>query len=274
MGISEEELERFGADLAGRKQAFETLRRQFGKIVRESARPFATGGWKVGSAASLSLHGPEGHWGMVTFRTYLAAEPEALPVELLAGSLSPYLMVVVNQLDPARYPPPDFIANHTQTAWQVPILFTPNATEQPPPFDRSARFPHLTADPQPPLRYGLGAETAGAWLSDLFALLVPETGGLCTDLSIRDWLIDDQRAERGRYRLTSLHARQAALLTRHLGLVDELDASLSRAETMKADEDARAKAGGYYRNWDRHRTHYKHNWSHEKWLRWFNEITP
>jgi hypothetical protein len=53
---------------------------------------------------------------------------------LYAGTVSAYLMKVVNGLDPEKVPPPAFVAAHTRILWQAQIRFDPDSSEPPPPL--------------------------------------------------------------------------------------------------------------------------------------------
>src|SRR5262249_9515258 len=147
-------------------------------------------------------------------------------------------------LDPARYPPPGFIANHTQTAWQVPVRFDPEATAVPDPVNWAYRAPLLRRPPTPS-QHVLGPRTAGPWLEAVLEALVPETGALCSALAIRDWLIDEELAAATHLHRGADHYRQAALLTRHLGRTDELDPILARAQALDLKEKTDSVTGRY-----------------------------
>ena len=92
----------------------EQVRERFMPRVRRAARRAVSGtGWKAGASGALT-HPTSGHWGQVAFRIEVARDGN---VSLIAGALSPYLMRLINKLDPARNPPPDFVAAHAQTEW-------------------------------------------------------------------------------------------------------------------------------------------------------------
>ncbi len=234
------------------------LRSELYAMVRAAARPFRGRGWQVRSN-NLAIRGADGAWGQIVVTAEGRRGPQ-LVAGLYAGTVSAYLMKVVNQLDPEKVPPPAFVGAHTRVLWQAQIRFDPAASEPPPP---------LTL-PQPSnqeIGVVLGRTTASDWLAAAFAEVVPSVEGLCSDLAIRDWLLDDA-GPTGTFDL-----RYAALLTRHLGLDDEVDAILRRAEAAEVERDRWWRAQGIEPIKQDRSTRYPQSWSHRRFLRFF-EAAP
>src|SRR5206468_3561278 len=117
----------------------------------------------------------------------------------------------------------------------------------------------------------IGPDSVESWIESYLATVVPEVVGLCSDQALRVWLLDEGRAERDGRRLTSNHLRRAALLTRHLGLENEVPTVLALAQAKWLEERARAPIEpALQARFDRTKSRYPAFWSHERWLRWFD----
>ena len=102
--------------------------------IRKSAAAFATDGWRV-TQSGLVYHAADGHWGRIHFVIGPAngeADAPQTPIELTAGAASPYLLRVVNRLDPARQPSVHYL--HASLLWQVEIEYQSRATREAPPI--------------------------------------------------------------------------------------------------------------------------------------------
>lgn len=222
--------------------------------VRAAGRPFRGRGWKVADGG-LSRRDEDGAWAQIAIRTGPGAD--ALDVRLTAGALSAYLMQVVNALDPDRPPPPTFVAAHVQILWDFELGFGPAWTTPPLPL----------ALPQPPYAQSgivLGEATAAPWLAHAFDLLAAELEPLCSDLAIRDRLLRVAGAR------DFIDLRYAALLTRHLGRLDELEEILERARLARqASMDDLRSMGLEAKDRDRS-TRYPQDWSHARFLKFLD----
>jgi hypothetical protein len=219
------------------------LRSELYATVRAAARPFRGQGWQVRSN-NLAIRGADGAWGQIVVAAEGRQGPQ-LVAGFYAGTVSAYLMQVVNGLDPEKVPPLAFVGAHTRILWQAQIRFDPEASDPPSP---------LTL-PQPSnqdIGIVLGPTTAAAWLAAAFAEVVPRVDGLCSDLAIRDWLLDHAGLT-GTFDL-----RYAALLTRHLAEVER--DRWWRAQGIEPIKQDRS-------------TRYPQSWSHRRFLRFF-EATP
>jgi len=233
----------------------------FRRLLKEASAAHLKDGWAL-RGSGLVLHSGDGCWGQIVFSgasrersvpfRWRSADVEAgvefpiLEMGLTAGTCAPYLMKVVNKLDPAKPPTPNFVAAHTRVCWYVPVWFAQGTQAPPQPFEADT---HPTANP-----YVIDLETAADWLADALAKLAPATEALTSNRAIYDQL----SAEWDFFSL-----RYAYLLARHLGLDDDL-ASLE--ERAKKAAPSRGTSG------DRQTT-YPQDWSHERFMR-FVESTP
>jgi len=219
--------------------------------------------------AGLVLHTPDGCWGQIAFsgasreRTEpyydhsaayddSAMEFPMLELRLTAGTCEPYLMRVVNELDPSKPPPAGFVAAHAWVCWYAPVRFARAVQVTPSPFEIP---PGVWTDD----RYCIDADTAAPWLGAALAKLAPATRALTSTRAVYDRLSTQEN-------FVSL--RHAYLLARHLGLDGDLAPLEERAR--KAEEHARERAGS--RTSDLQTT-YPQDWSHERFMR-FVENTP
>ena len=122
----------------------------FRRLLKEAASAHLDQGWTL-RGAGLVLHAPDGCWGQIVFsgasreqaeprpwtvpeHKDVVAEWPILEMGLTAGTCAPYLMRVVNKLDPSKPPPRNFVAAHTQVCWHAPVWFAQAARVAPPPF--------------------------------------------------------------------------------------------------------------------------------------------
>jgi hypothetical protein len=230
-----------------------------------AAKPFSTEGWHS-SGTGMIFHGPEGHWGQVVFRDPYVSHlfGDRLHMSFFAGSLSPYLMRWVNKLDPDRSPHPNFVAAHTQLLWAAPVAYTRESHAPPPPLGLD----------DPPTQMDeavlLCTETAPSWLADAMAVVMPRTQALCSDVAIREWLLERNPPAHAR----SFDLRYAVLLTRHLGLEGELSELLERARQARDDEHTRLRARGLLPRDSDRSTRFPQSWSHKRFLRFLKETPP
>lgn len=185
-----------------------------------------------------------------------------LPIEIDAGAASPYLMRVVNRVDPTKPPPARLGPGHAVALLQVQIAYDPDSVVAPRPL-------RLEPPPRPRVNSGveLGARTAGPWLDDLLATIAPRVSALCSELAIRDRLVA-QAGDRGYMEL-----RDAALLTRHLGRTNELPELLAAAERAKEYMDEALRRNGADPIAHDRSTRYPQDWSHLRFLQ-FLESAP
>jgi hypothetical protein len=200
------------------------------------------------------FRGPDGHWGHIVFRADGWRRP--LPVQIFAGNLSPYLLRVYNRVNPDR-PSNDMVAANIAILWQYEIGYDEASADHPARFSLDKR-----AHAEPGIV--LGRSTAAGWLDDALAQLVPVVQGLCSDRAIRDWLLENEG-----HKASSLH--EAVLLTRHLGLHDEVPDLLARAERVRAEEDARSLANGRKPVRVHRGMSYPQFWTHRRFLRFLEE---
>jgi hypothetical protein len=181
-------------------------------------------------------------------------------VEAYAGTLSAYLLKVVDGCDPEKVPPPRITALHTWIVWQWIMLFDPSETAPQPPF-------RLPVGPNEDTGLTLGDATAPSWLRDAMAVLVGPVKELCSDLAIRDWLVEHAGET------NSWNLRQAALLTRHLGRDAEVPDLLARAQAAEVLVDRSLEADGLMPGHPDRTAHDPMMWSHERFMKFFN-ATP
>jgi hypothetical protein len=228
-------------------------------IVRRESRDLRARGWKLGSS-SLVRRGAQGEWGHIRFHAPRWEGPP-MRVDTYAGVTSPYLMRVLDRLDPTKPPPPDFVASHAFVLWQYALTFEPEASQEPAPLKlpvRPSQEPDVILTP----------ETAGPWLRSALRLVAPKVEGLCDERAIRDWLLAYANAE------NYSDLRKAALLTRHLGLPDELPPILERAEAAKAAMDAYFVSIGMRPLNAERGTRHIGDWSHRHFLEFLEEAPP
>ena len=214
--------------------------------------------------AGLVLHASDGCWGQIVFSGASrerseplfenangyddsAVEYPILEMSLTAGTCAPYLMQVVNKLDPAKPPPPNFVAAHTSVCWYAPLRFARAVQVPPSPFEIPTG--HWTDD-----RYCLDVDTAVPWLAAALAKLASATQALSSNRAIYDRLSAQENFFSLRY---------AYLLARHLGLDGDLGPLEVRARKATPSRGTSA---------DRQTT-YPQDWSHERFMR-FVENTP
>lgn len=237
----------------------------FRRLLQEAASKHAAQGWTL-RGAGLVLHAPDGCWGQIVFsgasreqvepRPWLAAGYEDVVAEwpilemgLTAGTCAPYLLRIVNKLDPSKPPTPNFVAAHARVCWHVPVWFARTARVAPPPFET----PEAQSRGN---RYCIDADTAATWLAGAVSQLAPACEALSSDRAIYEWL----RTQQGSFSL-----RYAYLLARHLGLENDLDPLGERAR--EASEEERRRSHGSDRASADRQTTYPQDWSHERFMR-------
>ena len=176
-----------------------------------------------------------------------AVEYPILEMSLTAGTCAPYLMRVVNKLDSAKPPPPNFVAAHTSVCWYAPLRLARAVQVPPSPFEIPTG--HWTD-----VRYCLDVDIAVPWLAAALAKLAPATRALSSNRAIYDRLSAQENFFSLRY---------AYLLARHLGLDGDLGPLEVRARKATPSRGTSA---------DRQTT-YPQDWSHEHFMR-FVENTP
>jgi len=238
--------------------------------LKEAASAHLEQGWTL-RGAGLVLHAPDGCWGQIVFSgasreharrpwttpyyTDLGAEWPILAMGLTAGACAPYLMRVVNKLDPSKPPPHHFVAAHTQVCWHAPVWFARAARVAPPPFE-------ITEGALSGNRYCIDVDTAAIWLAGALAQLAPATETLSSNRAIYEWL----STQHG-----SSPLRDAYLLARHLGLESDL-ASLGERARKASEEERRRSQRSDWASADRPTT-YPQDWSHQRFMS-FVESTP
>ena len=236
---------------------FERNRRAFYAVVRRAARHHESRGWDI-RTNRLVLHKKSGHWGQIVFKAEAHRSP--LIVHLFAGALSPYLMRVSNELDPARLPDLTF---HVGLHWQTEFEFAEEDRGAPPPLDIKKRKEWEVIMWQTGVV--LGPSTAEDWLRDVTDQVVGEIEGLTSDHAIRDWLLANEPDND-----TSL--RDAALLTQHLGLMEEVPAILERARLASERVDAHMLKQGLQPHHPDRSKLYRQFWSHKRFVRHLAEV--
>jgi hypothetical protein len=242
----------------------------FRRFLKEAASTHLEQGWTL-RGAGLVLNEPDGCWGQIVFSgasrehagrpwttpdyTDLVAEWPILAMGLTAGTCAPYLMRVVNQLDPSKPPRPNFVAAHTRVCWHAPVWLARAARVAPPPFE-------IHEGAVSGNRYCIDVDTAATWLAGALAQLAPATEALSSNRAIYEWL----SRQRGSFPL-----RDAYLLARHLGLESEL-APLAERARKAVEEERRTSPRRDWTSADGQTT-YPQDWSHQRFMR-FVESTP
>jgi hypothetical protein len=229
-------------------------------VRRAGKRVVADTLWKVGSSG-LFAHTESGHWGQVSFRVAWGRDQN---LSLTSGALSPYLMRVLNELDPQRNPPPDFIAAHAQTEWFQRLNYVEDYEGEP--VSDEPRCADPTADDvgQSAPSTKLGPNCAERWIEARMAHLLGRTQPLLTDTGLRDWQLTQLSRLGG---VKQMNLRYAILLTRHLRLDDELPGLVAdAAQAYERDIAAYPDTLKYKVQWDRRKT-YKSRWSHDRFMR-------
>lgn len=230
------------------------LRRHWRAATRRHRDPWTT------TSGGLQLHTGGGMWGQVVLRDP-RVHPDHVTLGIFAGSLHPYLMQVVNKLDPAKPPPPAFVAANGLAVWDLAVGFAGDAASGPPaPYDDTR-----PADPDWWHHPILTEATAEAWLADALTRIVPATEVLCTE--------DGLLAHLGRSS-SSFQLRSAGLLARHLGRDAELAALLAAAERAWLAEQERLREMGLPPVDQDRQTTYPQSWSHRRFLRFLDETAP
>ncbi len=229
------------------------LKRHWRSATRRYRDPWTT------TSGGLQLHTDSGMWGQVVLRDP-RVHPSHVTLGIFAGSLHPYLMRVVNKLDPAKPPPPAFVAANGIAVWDVPVGFAVDAAGAPAPYVDKRPADHDWWDH--PI---LGEATAEAWLADALIRIVPATEMLCTEDGLLAHLSGGT---------SSFTLRYACLLAAHLGQDGtRLAGLLDAAEEAWVREGERSAAMGLPRfNQDR-QSRYPQSWSHQRFLRFLDE-TP
>lgn len=232
------------------------LRRQFDAHVRQAGRPFRAAGWAV-RGSGLALRTSSNHWGHIQFRANAQRAP--LAVDVFAGCLSPFLLKNWNHVNPER-PPATVIATHVPLIWQMTLEYSEQNGSDPRPF----RFPDKYF-----ARAGvrLGPRTATTWLSDALDQIVPRVGPLCSDEMMRDWLLSNDRDN-------VLSMRMAAMLTKNLGLVNELPIVLDLAKRAEGVLKGRLDKAGAQEAIDDRKTARPEFWSHARFVQFLDELDP
>ncbi len=243
----------------------------FRRLLREAASAHLKQSWTL-RGTGLVLHAPDGCWGQIVFsgssreqaeprpwtipeHKDVVAEWPILEMGLTAGTCAPYLMRVVNKLDPSKLPPPNFVAAHTQVCWHAPVWFAQAARVAPPPFEIPEGI--LIGN-----EYCIDVDTAATWLPGALARLAAATEALSSSRAIYEWL----STQHG-----SSPLRDAYLLARHLRLDSDL-ASLEERARKAVQKERRRSPRRDWTSADRQTT-YPQDWSHERFMR-FVESTP
>jgi hypothetical protein len=235
-------------------------------VVRRAAKRAVGGEWRAGSSGAF-VHTSSGHWGQVAFRV----EPDFRPlyVTCTAGVLSPYLMRVINRLNPERYPPPDFIAAHAQTEWFQGVRFDEAHSGDPESADPRVADPCADDVGQSASDVLLGPGCAPAWVEHRIKHLISRTTPLLSDLALRDWQLEKRWPDGDRWPAGARrNLRYAILLTRHLGLTDELPRLLALDEIeFERNRQSRPIDPSIQAHFDRKRS-FDPMWSHVRFAKW------
>jgi hypothetical protein len=258
----------------------DSARALIGSAFRKACRAEAPDDWKK-TESGIYHHGSAGHWSrfdirieshdtvapflkaltnrmgpMEQFAADSIANAPAL-VRLHAGVASPYLLKVVNRLEPDRLPRPGY--DHAIVLNQVEVRFDLGSTSKP----RSLMPPEV---PLSDSEIVLGPASVTDWFREALGLIVPRLAALESDQAVLHHLLTNAGP------IDDLSLRYAALIARHVGLTTELPAILARAAgaSETADSGQRSVLGGLLRN-DRDPNMLM--WTHERFVS-FLESAP
>ena len=168
---------------------------------------------------------------------------------------SPYLARTYDGGDGRR--PRGWGSGHATLLWQAAIRYDPGSTKRP----GRLRIPQYFDQPR---AIALGGDNARAWLVSELGELATTMEHLCSDRTMRDWLVDHGLSAVG-------PLRYPVLLSHHLG---DLDHQTDLLERLRAESDAidaglLAKDPPIPRN-DRGRDPLF--WSHNRFMRFVAEL--
>ena len=226
--------------------------RELRRLLQIATKPLLARGWRR-TGNRVVFEAPSGHWADI--KIDVGTGPAPVTFFLFAGVGSPYLLRV-NGGDGVR--PRRSTPAHLLLLWQVVINYDPEAAGE----------PRRLAIPQRPYAMTgivLGRASGQGWLTQLVERLATTMESLCSDRAMRDWLIEHGGSAVG-------PLRDAVLLSRGLGDLDRQSNLLER--TRRETEASRARLMAQdplHRTNDRGRDPLF--WSHDRFMRFVNELT-
>jgi len=196
-------------------EEIEVPEREIRRFIRAAAKPIAARGWHR-TETRLVFDAPNGYWADIKFDVRPGPAPL---VRIFAVVGSPYLSRVYDGGDGRR--PRGWGQGHATLLWQVLIRYDPGSSKLP----RRLRLPEESNQQG---QIVLGRDNAQAWLVSELGNLATMMERLCSDRTMRDWLVNDGLSAVG-------PLRYAVLLSHHLG---DLDRQTDLLERLRGETDA------------------------------------
>jgi hypothetical protein len=194
----------------------EAPRREVRRLIRAAAKPLVARGWHR-TETRLLFDAPTGYWADIKFDVRPGPAPVLLQVWAVVGS--PLINRMYYGGDGRR--PRGWGLGHAVLLWQAAIRYDPGSTRRP----GRLRIPQYFDQPRAIV---FGGDNAQAWLVSELGELATTMELLCSDRTMRDWLV-----ERGLSAVVPL--RYAVLLSHHLG---DLDRQTELLERLRLESDA------------------------------------
>jgi hypothetical protein len=228
----------------------EAPRREVRRLIRAAAKPLVARGWHR-TETRLLFDAPTGYWADIKFDIRPGPAPVLVQVWAVVGS--PFLNRVYYGGDGRR--PRGWGSGHATLLWQAAVRYDPGSTKRP----GRLRIPQYFDQPRAIV---LGGDSARAWLISELGDLATTMEHLCSDRTMRDWLVNDGLS-------AVVPLRYAVLLSHHLG---DLDRQTELLERLKAESDAidAGLLGTPIRHNDRGRDPLY--WSHSRFMRFVLEL--
>jgi hypothetical protein len=228
----------------------EAPRREVRRLIRQAAKPLVARGWHR-TETRLLFDAPNGYWADIKFN--IRPGPAPVLILLFAVVGSPYLARTYDGGDGRRAR--GFSSAHATLLWQAWIRYDPSSTKR----------PGRLVLPRYSRQQGaivFGGDGAQAWLVSELGDLATTMEHLCSDRTMRDWLV-----HHGLSAVVPL--RYAVLLSHHLG---DLDRQTELLERLKAESDAidAGLLGPPTPHNDRGRDPLF--WSHKRFMRFVSEL--
>jgi hypothetical protein len=238
------------------------LRRQLVRHFQAAARGLEGAGWRI-RGSSVAIQDGTGNWGAIILEHRYGEDP--IEFALGSGVESAYLLRTLRERAPDR--PPRGCWHAWLSAGRL-IGYSDTPSRQRPPLIEIPEQPDgwtatWHSGPGQQIVGTLDPASAVDWFRDAMERLAPRLLALMPDAAIREWLLY------GRNALHLSHVREAALLSRHLGLVDDIPAILAAAE-REYHEEARRLGPQEWTD----RSFQPMMWSHARFLRFLDQVEP
>jgi len=226
--------------------------REVRRLIREAAKPLVARGWHR-TETRLLFDAPNGYWADIKFDVRPGPAPVLVQIWAVVGS--PYLARIYDGSDGRR--PRGWGSGHVVLLWQAAIKYDHGSTKRP----GRLRIPQYFDQPRAIV---LGSDNARAWLGSELGDLATTMEHLCSDRTMRDWLVERELSAVG-------PLRYAVLLSHHLGDLDRRPdlLELLRLRSDAAEASLLAKNPPMPRN-DRGRDPLF--WSHKRFMRFVSEL--